>query len=75
MKRRNYSFDFKKCFGVCGCCASGQCINCNSSYFIGYDNQLSISSWPILTTAPNSNGAICSTNTEYTDVSKINVIR
>ena len=66
-----------KCFGVCGCSANGQCINCNSTYFIGYDTpgagRIPSSSLP--TTSPNTNGASCSLNTEYTDVSKINLIK
>ena len=68
---------------MCGCSATtnGQCINCNSSYFIGYDNPTgiqvyyysssSISSSSLPTTAPSTNGASCSITTEYTDVSTI----
>ena len=61
---------------MCGCNAtqSGQCKNCNSSYFFGYDKPGSISSISFPTNAPNTNGLNCSTNTEYTDVSKINFL-
>ena len=60
---------------MCGCNSTknGQCKNCNSSHFIGYDNPKSISLFPSI--APNTNGATCSNNTEYTDVSKFYTIK
>ena len=57
-----------KCFGMCGCSATtnGQCINCNSTYFLGYDNPQSIS--PLSPIAPDTDGTNCSINNEYIDV-------
>ena len=54
---------------MCGCDATtnGQCKNCNSSLFSGYDNPQTVSSLP--TTAPNSDGESCSLSREYVDVS------
>ena len=56
---------------MCGCSATtnGQCKNCNSSYFLGYDNLKGVSYKPLATNAPNTNGINCTSNTEYTDVS------
>jgi len=56
---------------MCGCSATtnGRCINCNSSYFLGYENLKGVSNQPLATNAPNTNGINCTSNTEYTDVS------
>ncbi len=58
----------QKCFGMCGCDTNNLCTNCNSSYFIGYDNPQSISSGLFSSTAPDTDGTICSTNFQYIDV-------
>ena len=55
---------------MCGCSATtnGQCKNCNSSSFLGYDNPQNIS--PLSSIAPGSDGTNCSLKTEYVDVNK-----
>ena len=57
---------------MCGCnvTTNGRCKNCNSPYFIGYDNTGSIKSSSFSSSPPNSDGAICSIITAYIDVSK-----
>ena len=71
-----YNLKFKiiliKCFGVCGCSSisNGQCKNCNSSLFRGYHNPNTLKLNSFSSIAPNTDGASCSINTEYTDVSK-----
>ena len=61
-----------KCFGVCGCGFDNKCNYCNSSFFKGYDNQVSFNYLVINSSlsqiAPNSNALTCSLNTEDIDV-------
>jgi len=60
---------------MCGCSATtnGHCVNCNPSSFLGYDNPGNFLANPLPIKFPNTNGANCSTSTEYIDVSKINL--
>ncbi len=53
---------------MCGCDSetNGHCKNCNSSYNFGYVDPNFVKSQP-----PGTDGAICSVETEYTDVSDI----
>ena len=73
---KDYEINFrnlkKKCFGVCGCSSTtnGQCKNCDSSHFLGYDTTI-YSDFSLLTRAPDTNEANCSTKTEFIDVSLI----
>jgi len=55
---------------VCGCGSNGQCKNCNSSQFIGFDDPKDLQLFPInlKSQAPGTNEANCSINTQYTDV-------